>query len=146
MKNDAIVTVDQLRGWFAHKGLINVVLRAEDVADLQPYMRAALAEVVKRLDIPGTVEGYTILPVGQLVDGRFNIIELGMLQEVVACYREARKNKAYPMVEKPCECGRQASCRICKGSGTVDVLVEMSPEEAELAYERKDGEAQAPQG
>ena len=140
------LTLDQLRAWFDHKGLVNVVLRIEDVGELQPYMRAALAEVVLRLGQEIQDVGYLVLPVKQIMDGRFNLIELSMLQEIVACYREARKVKGYPMIDKPCDCGGNSECRMCEGTGMTQTLAEMSPEEAGLAYERKAGKAQAPQG
>lgn len=134
------LTLERLRSWFQKKGLVNIVLRMQDVAELQPYMRVALKEIAKRIvhEDPDA-SGYLVLPVDQVTDGRMNMAELGLLQEIVACYREVRRSNGYPMVEKPCDCGgAKANCRDCGGTGKTTTLAEMSEEEAALAYEREE--------
>jgi hypothetical protein len=134
------LTLERLRAWFQKKGLVNVVLRMQDVAELQPYMRVALKEIAKRVvhEDPA-MSGYLVLPVSQVTDGRMNMAELGLLQEIVACYREVRRSNGYPMIEKSCDCGGKiGKCRDCEGTGKTATLVEMSEEEAALAYEREE--------
>lgn len=139
------VTIEQLGKWFDKKGLVNVVMRVEDIQELQPYMQSALSMIMERMNLGNLLPSgeYLILPTKMITDGRFNVAELGLLQEIVACYREIRRSKGYPMIEKPCECGGNRKCRMCEGSGMTMTLAEMSEKEANLAYERKETAQQA---
>jgi hypothetical protein len=138
------ISIQQLEKWFDKKGLVNVVLRSEDVADLQPYMQSALAEFMDRLGCYIHISyNYMVLPIKALTE-KCNIAELGLLQEIVACYREVRRGKGYPMMDKNCDCGgKDSDCRICDGQGATRTLTEMSEEEAGLAYEREEAAQKA---
>ena len=95
--------------------------------DVDSLDGAALGELLRNL----AVDGYLCLPVDYLAG--LDMDRLAALQEAVFAYREYRQAMFKPTVWEVCGCDDPTRCPMCDGRGEVEVCVELSEAEQELA-------------
>lgn len=158
----SIVDPGHLMDWFEARGYANVVLSLADVRELGVDWQLIAYETTASLGLYDRPDpevasfqltltdgdaaersrallwlllhagraGYLVWPVAQL--RQLDMADLQRIQDLVIEYRDHRAKNWKPTRTEPCTCqGR--GCPACDQRGTVEVLVEMSEQEEELA-------------
>ena len=131
--------------WCSARGQKNIVLAASAVDSLPGTYRDFLLRF-SRMSLEDSSNRHVVIPIEGVVDS-MSFADLKDLQEALSVYRISRMESDGPTRIDPCsKCSGSGivggeECEACDGGGEITTLLEMSPEEASIAYGDAYGDA-----